>query len=423
MCSKRPERPGRPRWRWLVWLLLLPMAGFGRDGGAPVVLEVPPADSPAEAWLITVAPGELYWQRFGHNAVWLREPARQLDHSFNFGYFDFQQEGFLARFVQGRMLYQSLAFPAREEFAVYAREGRSIRAQELDLSDAQYQRLREHLVWHVQPANRDYLYDYYLDNCSTRIRDALDLALDGDMSRRARAEPARLDFRGHTRRLTSMDFWYYLGLETVLGMPVDRSVSRWDEMFIPAVVAQTVGAMQNAGSGAALSSREAWIYRSGAQPPPSDPPAVWPRYLLLGLAMCGLAWLAGRRYPAVSLMLARSWVMLAALAGAVIAVLWAATDHQVVGPNLNLLLLNPLFLALLWRRFARVAAAVVLVAAAAAWWLAVVQQLQYSVDVLALALPLQAAAALRLASSSVRADQAGPAAGAGRIRAGAGRGR
>ena len=82
--------------------------------------------------------------------------------------------------------------------------------------------------------------------------------------------------------------------------------------------------------------------------------------------------------------------------------LWAFTDHQVVGPNLNLLLFNPLFLAILWRRLARPAAALMLLAAGVAVWLAVALQLQHNSDLLALALPLQAAAAVRLGGFSLR---------------------
>ena len=80
-----------------------------------LTLDLPPLQDQQEAWLITIAPGEIYWQRFGHNAIWLREPGLELDHTFNFGYFDFEQAHFLKRFVTGRMLYQALAFDARSD--------------------------------------------------------------------------------------------------------------------------------------------------------------------------------------------------------------------------------------------------------------------------------------------------------------------
>ncbi|HET6566239.1 MAG TPA: DUF4105 domain-containing protein, partial [Xanthomonadales bacterium] len=188
-------------------------------------------------WLVTYGPGELYWQRFGHNGIWIRDEDLGLDHVFNFGFFDFEQEDFFLRFLQGRMLYFSAAQPAESEFAQYIDENRSIRLQKLALGEEQALLLADFLVREVQPQNRDYLYDYYLDNCSTRVRDALDLALDGRLQQHFTNLAAGQNFRSHTRRLTAGDFWLYLGLELGLGQPVDEPISRWDEFFIPAQLA------------------------------------------------------------------------------------------------------------------------------------------------------------------------------------------
>ena len=75
-------------------------------------LETDPPDG-TEIWLVTYGPGEIYWQRFGHNAIWVRDAQLGLDHVFNFGFFDFGQEDFFLRFLQGRMLYFSAARPAQ----------------------------------------------------------------------------------------------------------------------------------------------------------------------------------------------------------------------------------------------------------------------------------------------------------------------
>ena len=230
--------------RGILLSLYFVLLSWSQAGFATEVSEIPavPANG-AEAWLVTFGPGEIYWERFGHNAIWLREPAVGLDHTFNFGYFDFEQENFLLNFARGRMLYFSVAQSASREFDFYRQENRSIRLQKLNLSSSQYQQLRDHLVNEIKPENRNYRYDYYLNNCSTRIRDALDIALDGALSARTEAIPANLNFRDQTRRLTQMQFWFYLGLELSLGSPVDRAVTRWDEMFIPMVVADEIAEM------------------------------------------------------------------------------------------------------------------------------------------------------------------------------------
>lgn len=350
----------------------------------------------AEAWLVTFGPGEIYWERFGHNAIWLREPAAGLDHTFNFGYFDFDQEDFLQRFVRGRMLYFSVAQPASREFEFYRGDNRSIRAQKLKLTSSQYQRLRDYLVNEIRPENRNYRYDYYLNNCSTRIRDALDIAFDGELSASTRALPANLNFRDHTRRLTQMEFWYYLGLELGLGYPVDREVSRWDEMFIPMVLADEVAALSLAtgetGSRAIVVDE---ILFSGTLPvPPSSPSSIWYRYLLLGLLVIGIAWLSKKFMPPVWLEgLCLAWVLICVTNGLILSALWLFTDHEVSRLNANLLLFNPIAILLLVPMFRRIGAIVFAGGTAVACLLLLLPVYQYNLDALALLVPLNLAVA------------------------------
>jgi len=89
---------------FLLSLCFVTMA-WSQAGLAVEIPEIQPEG--AEAWLVTFGPGQIYWERFGHNAIWLREPAAGIDHTFNFGYFDFEQENFFLNFLQGRMLYFS----------------------------------------------------------------------------------------------------------------------------------------------------------------------------------------------------------------------------------------------------------------------------------------------------------------------------
>lgn len=352
------------------------------------------APEDASTWLVTYGPGEIYWQRFGHNAIWIRDPALGLDHVFNFGFFDFAQQDFFLRFLQGRMLYFSAAQPAREEFAQYIDENRSIRAQRLALAPAQQQALTRYLLSEIQPENRDYLYDYYVNNCSTRVRDALDRALGGALSESFEAVPAAQGWRDHTRRLTVPDFWLYLGLEIVLGAPVDRPVSRWDEMFIPEILAESVQGLAG-HDGAPLVLEDVVLYRSTLDAPPAHPQAWWPRYLLASVLLLMGAALASKWLgPGFGRGLARGWLIVAGLAGLALCFFWIGTDHSVARTNLNVLVLNPLWLwvALLppGRRWALpTVAALSLISLV----LPFVPPQQYNLDVLAALLPLNLAAA------------------------------
>lgn len=379
---------------WLVLLLYLNNGAAFETPSLPAVS----ADG-QEAWLVTFGPGEIYFERFGHNAIWLREPGRGLDHSFNFGYFDFEQEDFFLRFMRGRMLYFSVAQPASREFAYYRQDNRSIRVQKLNLDAPQYERLRNHLLNAIQPENRNYRYDYYLDNCSTRIRDALDIALGGALHARSGQAPATLNFRDQTRRLTEMQFWYYLGLEVALGLPVDRPVSRWDEMFIPMVVADEIAAMSvgSADSGQPLVEMDSMLYVSTLTAPGETPAAVWYRYLLFGLALTALAWLSGRFMPPPWLLaLCRAWILAGATMGMVLAALWLLTDHQASGSNANLLLLNPLAMLALLPRMQRPGAVLLAAGNLLALILLLLPLHQYNLDVLAAFTPVNLAVAIYL---------------------------
>ncbi len=362
-------------------------------GHADPELDIPAPAQFQEAWLITVAPGSLYWQRFGHNALWLREPLRGLDHTFNFGYFDFEQERFLQRFIAGRMLYQSLAFKAESELSAYASEGRTIRAQRLVLDAAAYETLRDHLLWHVQPANRDYLYDYYQDNCSTRIRDAIDKALDNALEEATGATLARQSYRDHTRRLTGMTTWYYLGLEVLLGWPVDHPITLWQEMFIPQVLANVLESLSKSGLAEPLIDADVLIFDAGAATAAASPQRTWPKYLALAMVGLLLAYLLGRMPWLGWIRLARAWAVFAALCGIILAMLWGLTDHRVVGPNTNLLLLNPCMLLLLFRSARKFGLVVLMLSTVVAVLLAFVPEAQYSADVMASVLPLNLAVA------------------------------
>jgi hypothetical protein len=376
-----------------LWLLLFFITlAWSRAGLSEEIPEV--SAGGAEAWLVTFGPGEIYWERFGHNAIWLREPAAGIDHTFNFGYFDFEQENFFLNFLKGRMLYFSVALPSAREFEFYRQQNRSIRLQKLDLDPSQYVRLRDYLLHEIKPENRDYRYDYYLSNCSTRIRDALDMALDGSLVSSTKDETAKLNFRDQTRRLTQMQYWYYLGLELGLGYPVDRTVSRWDEMFIPMVIADEIASMTVPGGDAdqSLVLQDTMLFTSSSSAPAAEPESIWYRYLLLGLLVTGIAWLSGRFMPPVWLAgLAHAWLLIGGTNGLVLAFLWLFTDHTVASFNANLLLFNPLVLLGLAPVLNRLGGWLMMGGVAVSFVLLMIPNHQYNLDVLALLAPVNLA--------------------------------
>jgi hypothetical protein len=303
---------------------------------------------------MTMGPGAAVWERFGHNAIWIDDPSAP-DTSYNYGLFDFRQENFLLRFIRGQMWYWMAGFPAEPYARTYLRDNRSVWLQELNLSGRARLELREFLRWNERPENRFYHYDYYKDNCSTRVRDAIDRVIGGAIEAHTASLPTGTTYRFHTQRLTANDPLIFTGLLLALGPEVDRPISAWQEMFLPMAMREHVRQVTVPGANGTqvpLVTSERTLFESTAPPPPDAPPSWLHWYLLAGTAagalMAALGGLA-RRHVVGRLALgavAVSWGSLAGLAGVVLAGLWGFTDHVMAYRNENLFQANPLALAL-----------------------------------------------------------------------------
>jgi hypothetical protein len=300
-----------------------------------------------QASLVTVEPGELYWQRFGHNAILLHDPASDRSVSYNFGYFDFGQQDFLLRFIRGRMLYQAVAIDGEQDIAGYIADGRRVRIQRLRLDEAQVQRLAAHLRQHVQPGNRDYRYDYYVINCSTKVRDALDLALGGALRQATEHRSHGMSYRRFTRAYARGVPWMYFGTDLALGQAVDRPLSLWEEAFIPAELMRQIGELELADGQPLVRDEQLLPAARGVLPAPPQAPDWRAGFAALGIALAGLLLVLSRlseRGGLARVPLALTGALLAltiGTAGLLIAGLWLGTDHVSAWRNENLLLVSP----------------------------------------------------------------------------------
>src|SRR5687768_13116624 len=74
--------------------------------------------------VLTMQPGELFFERFGHNAIVVDDPAAPQAISYNFGFFDLDEPGFIGRFVKGDMRYRLVALPVEDDLRYYREVGR-----------------------------------------------------------------------------------------------------------------------------------------------------------------------------------------------------------------------------------------------------------------------------------------------------------
>ena len=298
---------------------------------------------------MTMGVGQQVWERFGHNAIGIRDARTGTDQVYNYGVFSFQEKGFLLHFVRGRMMYRLESWDAESTVAAYMRVGRSVWVQELNFTPAQRVALRDFLEWNARPENKFYRYDYYLDNCSTRVRDALDRILGGVIQGQTEHQPAGTTFRAHTLRLTANSLPIWTGLLLAEGHPVDRPISQWQEMFLPLALRErlrNITVTGEDGRPAPLVSAEQTIFDSGDNVP-DHAPRWWPGFLAVGLVLGGaLAGSAARGRRGIFTGVSVVWLALTGLSSLVLLGLWLLTDHTITTHNENVLQMTPLALAL-----------------------------------------------------------------------------
>ncbi len=319
-----------------------------------VVLLLPACTAAAQelrVYLVTVGPGEKPWERYGHNALLFEDPQTGESLSYDWGRFDFDQPNFIARFVRGDMLYSSGVSDGNRVLGFYADQlDRRVELQELALSPEQTRRLLRLCEIANLPANSQYRYDYFIANCSTKLRDVLDEALGGQIAEQLQGVPAGTTFRDEAERHIAYHWPMWLGFNAGLGRPADRPIDAWEYTFLPAELRDWLRDVEIAADDGAprpLVRTELLLNEGDAPVTPVDPPSRWWQTGILGLALAaGMLLLTRLRRPGWSLAAAGLWFLLAGLGGTLLLLLWAFTDHWAAYWNQSLLLLSPLGLPL-----------------------------------------------------------------------------
>jgi hypothetical protein len=183
--------------------------------------------------VITCGPwqGEL-WSAFGHSAYRVYDPDQGIDEAYNYGVFSFEP-GFYLNFARGYNYYMLGVYNYQDFKNVYIYYNRYVHEQILNLTVDQKQKLYDFLQWNAQPENRVYRYDYFYDNCATRIRDVAVTVL-GDS---VRFDGSYIETDYSIRQLTDLYLqqqpWGDLGIDICLGLPMDKKATPYEYMFLP----------------------------------------------------------------------------------------------------------------------------------------------------------------------------------------------
>ena len=334
-----------------LFVLLLGL-GVSVSAGAGV-LDAPGEE--LEVSLVTYGPGAIYWERFGHDAIRIRDRASGESGDFNYGVFDFEDSAFIWNFARGHMRYMIDAESSDINQRDFLDEGRSVLEQRLALSPVQAANLRAFLLWNLRPENLSYDYDYLTSNCSTRLRDALNAVLGGALQPALTARPAPMTYRQQIDRLMGGRPWLMLPMDLGLGPSADQPLNEWQESFVPMVLAReirTVRLPDGHGGVRPLVVSEREIAPNHLEPPGNLPPDLKLPLGIAGLALAVVMLASRVRLPLLYASLAVAFLVFAGFFGTILLALWTLTTHHAAWRNANLLVFDPLAFAMVgaaWR--------------------------------------------------------------------------
>ena len=196
--------------------------------------EVPADMSGVHFYLITVDVGDSVWDNFGHTALRVFDESNNTDTVFNWGYFSLSEGplSFSWNFFKGIMNYNLATSPTSEEFSNYHFQERTVWQDRINLTNPQKEQLYRRLMWNLEPANVEYAYQYFFDNCTTRVRDYLDEALSERVSRQYVNE-TDATFRDQVQAHYESVGLIAFSLDILMNSNIDRKMTEWEDMFLP----------------------------------------------------------------------------------------------------------------------------------------------------------------------------------------------
>ncbi|WP_439880804.1 Lnb N-terminal periplasmic domain-containing protein [Pontibacter sp. MBLB2868] len=294
----------------------------------------------AKISLITCSSGNDLYAVFGHSAVRVQDPASGMDIIFNYGTFDFNEPNFYLKFARGKLNYKLSVAYFSDFLYSYTMDNRSVYEQVLNLTPEQRQKYWNFLTNNYLPENRFYLYDFFFDNCATRIRDGLEATFPNNQ---IKFNISQFDKDYTFRNLIDLYLppqpWGDFGIDLALGAKIDREATPYEYMFLPDYLSKGFAnaTIEQNGQSVPLTNLPQAVYLQDTSRLPETP--LFTPFLLcwvllvLVLAFTAYDFMNRRRSRGLDFTL----FLVTGFLGLMFLLLWFATDHQATANNYNLM--------------------------------------------------------------------------------------
>ena len=290
----------------------------------------------AEISVLTIAPGSSLNDAFGHNAFRIKDSKNNIDITFDYGRFDFEAPNFYLNFARGKLNYAIGSTNFYDFLRFYIYQNRTVKEQVLNLSQNEKQALYNFLLENNKPQNQNYLYDFFFDNCATKIKDVANNNLDNTIDFKSPKDFENKTFRALIHDYVNRNSWGSLGIDIALGSVIDTGATPEEHMFLPDYIYDffEVAALKN-GELLVKSSQVLYSKKETVQ---SSSFLTSPIFVfgILGLLILFITF-KDYKNQKQSKWLDISLFATTGIIGILVLLLWFATDHKATHHNYNLL--------------------------------------------------------------------------------------
>ena len=293
-------------------------------------------------YLLTCGPGTDTYSIYGHSALLVEIASKKPDLVYNWGVFDFSTKNFAWKFAKGRLDYMLNAETLKGFLQGYFFEERYVLSQRINLDASETRILTDLINENLKPENKKYRYDFFYDDCSTRIRDLLEKSI-GDKLKYPPAELGRIpSFREMVGKYQEPYPWLKFGVDLIMGSTSDKKAGFRDRMFLPIDLKDGLSQMHINREGKMiplLQNPEVLIDFESPDVKPNffiSPPFVFMMVLIIILIMAALT----KSLKIIRVMDIIIYSVFSILAALMIFFNFF-TDHEQMRMNLNIIWLNP----------------------------------------------------------------------------------
>lgn len=192
----------------------------------------------AEITILTIGPGTSLNDAFGHSAFRVIDASHNIDAVYGYGQYDFNAPNFYLNFAKGRLKYLMSKNKYVDFYNFYKYHNRSITEQVLNLNTTQKQRLYNYLINNYQPENKAYLYDYFYDNCATKIKNVTEVGIGKPIEFNIPNHFEPKSFRTLIHEEAGTNNWGIFGIDVALGSIIDQKITYQEYLFLPKYIHQ-----------------------------------------------------------------------------------------------------------------------------------------------------------------------------------------